>query len=366
VDQVLPLTYGAHVQDPDLRAALFSAAFTHWRRRYAAVPLLLPPGVRDLFAKSDAEIRALVATNPKDLAAETLERKYARRSVEHLLDTQHFKASPGGKALLSANALLLTANTPQNPSGTDLQMTFDLDTWITSVSVLSVFENVRADQAQNILLAAKPPSWKTAVPTFFERSDPGVWDVGSAQFQPLPVVGLNYQLLEQVEWNWSSLVSGGIINVLDIAEETEAQSGNALKNGGALSLELQARVQSATQLSPVMKQEALSRLSQATAPDRSLHFTYGLYRCLQSKFFLEWEPGGLDVDGGSYTALWSQTPGDTTGTLLLQAVKTLRYSAEHEEIAGLSAMLNFLAPSTTGMLMHHLGFSGIGQYLAQS
>ncbi len=63
--------------------------------------------------------------------------------------------------------------------------------------------------------------------------------------------------------------------------------------------------------------------------------------------------GGLDVDEGTYSAVW------VDGELSVRAVKSIRYSERADVFPGFSALLNLLAPAVTSMLIKQLSHDSI-------
>jgi len=88
---------------------------------------------------------------------------------------------------------------------------------------------------------------------------------------------------------------------------------------------------------------------------------------VQSMFVSSWETGGIDVDEGSYAAAFlAKVPERHPGALFVYSRKALRYSQRAEIVPGFKTLLNLLAPAVTSMLMTHLGYSGIVDYLTHS
>ncbi len=97
----------------------------------------------------------------------------------------------------------------------------------------------------------------------------------------------------------------------------------------------------------------------AFEPAISINYSYSLVRCQQSKFVSNWELGGLDVDEGHYAAVWDRG----SRSLFIEAQKRIRYSTQADVFQGFSSILNLLAPAVTSMLMKHLAYEGVLQYL---
>jgi hypothetical protein len=236
---------------------------------------------------------------------------------------------------------------PEHTMEPDIE--YDPETSITTISVWSRFEDISAKEADTILDLSRPYNWAEAVPTFFVASDPGTFDVRTGKFIRAARVPANvsrerrYQLREYVEWAWTPSTQGGIVNVLDIHESAP--------NDAALDAVCE-RVQYETKTGPVERNGTPSRR-------RGVSYTYALNRCLQSKFVSNWEAGGLDVDEGHFTATWDSS----SKTLLIEAVKEIRYSRQADIVPGFSSLLNLLAPAVTSMLMKHLAYEGVVHYL---
>jgi hypothetical protein len=226
---------------------------------------------------------------------------------------------------------------------------FDAETSITTISVWSRFEDVSESEAETIVELSRPHNWAQAVPAFFVASDPVTFDVKSGKFEPVVRVpayvsgNRHYQLREYVEWAWTPSTHGGIVNILDIHELAPKE---------ALLDELCDRVQQETKTAPVLR-------SGTPSLRHTVNYTYALHRCLQSKFVSNWEPGGLDVDQGHFTATWD----DVSRTLFIEAVKEIRYSRQADVVPGFSSLLNLLAPAVTSMLMKHLAYEGVVHFL---
>jgi hypothetical protein len=228
-------------------------------------------------------------------------------------------------------------------------LSFDPGTSITTVSVWSRFEDVSSSEAKTILDLSRPHNWAQAVPSFFVASDPVEFNVQSGKFEPAALVPSDvsadrrYKLREYVKWAWTPSTQGGIVNILDIHELAPKDS---------LLDDVCERVQWETKTTPIHRGGMPSRRP-------AVSYKYSLHRCLQSKFISNWEPGGLDVDQGHFTATWD----DVSKTLFIEAVKKIRYSRQADVFPGFSSFLNMLAPAVTSMLMKHLAYESVVHYL---
>jgi hypothetical protein len=345
-------------KDPTLKAALLASSFASTRRRNSVSPELAVLG--EAMATPLASVPAVVHRHRDKPCYEYLkgcyhrdrERSRRERGVSapevsaDALDTPDAAARVHRVSAVPASAERAVKR-PEHTMEPDIA--FDAETSITTISIWSRFDDVSASEAATIIELSRPCNWAEAVPTFFLASDPVELNVKSGKFELAPEVPADvsverrYRLREYVEWAWTPSTQGGIVNILDIHELAPE---HAMLDAVAL------RVQAETKTTPIHR-EGTPSLRHAVS------YTYALDRCLQSKFVSNWEPGGLDVDQGHFTATWD----DLSQTLWIEAVKEIRYSRQADVVPGFSSLLNLLAPAVTSMLMKHLAYEGVVHYL---
>lgn len=192
--------------------------------------------------------------------------------------------------------------------GHETAVEFDPDSLLTTVTT-------------TIRVAAEWVNW----PAFVEGCDPANWkNVGSKYFrQSEPIVGTVKlrtgktqgwvgRLHENFDWNWN--------------EDSEAMFDNDLNidfsHGG-------------------------------NGESKTLRCDYNLYRSNASKVWVARESGGLDVDGGYTEATL------TRQWLEVTATKQIRFTDPELGPPGLGAMLNYLAPTVTGLWMNQAVQAGV-------
>ena len=146
----------------------------------------------------------------------------------------------------------------------------------------------------------------SSAPDFFSASDPGTYREGRWTAQAWPANGRGGLLRETVRWNWNAEDTVAVDNVLRI-EDFEASS------------------------------------------DR-IAYTYRLHTCLQSRFLVVWDSGGLDVDQGHYQAVYDPQ----SETIQIDASKSVRFTAPSNGPYELALSLNLMAPATVAMLLDRL------------
>ena len=231
------------------------------------------------------------------------------------------------------------------------------DELVTKITVRSFIQGVSEKEAAACIEASHPPNWSKAIDTFYKQSLPVSWNAKAGGFVADEAVAAQgrYDLLEYVTWDWSLQNDGGIANILRIEERKPTQK-DVTKLVASI-------VEKAGEESP---HEALlvprPGSAEAYATSHAITYTYRLVRCLQAKFASIWEPGGLDVDQGSFTVAWLPE----THTLYVSGDKALRYSHEADIVPGFANMLNMLAPAVTSMLMKQLAYHAFVMYLENS
>lgn len=242
----------------------------------------------------------------------------------------------------------------RHDSYTDIDFNDEL---VTKITVHSWIQGVEEVEAAACVEASHPPNWSKAIDTFYKQSLPVSWNAKAGGFVADEAVaaGGRYDLLEYVTWDWSLQNDGGIANILRIEERMPTRL-EVTKLVAAI-------VEKAGEESP---HEALlvprPGSPEAYQTRHAITYTYRLVRCLQAKFASIWEPGGLDVDQGSFTVAWLPE----THTLYVSGNKALRYSHEADIVPGFANMLNMLAPAVTSMLMKQLAYHAFVTYLENS
>jgi hypothetical protein len=350
---------GRATRDPYLRSASLSSAFERWQRRYHPYPIPVPQDLR----------RSVPVPIPLERLTPRLEQTASDPAHDYMCEccedtlkklghpqTEHFAHARSASAQERRNATTLVH------SDHDVDIDFAIDTSITTVGIWSFFVGVTEPQAHALVAMADPPRWHEAVPAFFEGSDPGTLNEATGRFVLDPAVARatapsKYQLREYVEWNWSPQVEGGMVNVLEIERPSRQRtSASALVDDVLLRTNADEPYRT-----------ALAAKAHGNAPELLDEYDYRLVRSVQSKFVSSWETGGIDVDEGTYAAAWmAPTTKRRDGALFVYSRKSLRYSQRADVIPGFKTMLNLLAPAVTSMLMTHLGYSGIVDFLTRS
>jgi hypothetical protein len=273
-----------------------------------------------------------------------------------------------------------------DPCGTEgeTDVEIDFEEMTTVVTVRSRFVGVAEAEAWHLLQLAHPPNWHDAVPTFFRASTPMEHDPnkrGRLRYAPVnhaEVPGLldgkkPYSLLEHVEWEWTPGVFGGVYNVLGISplSPDDVSFVNTIvdkvlkpkdkdENNEQRDKARPAEDSRRTGMGPKETKEMYAKvLGDSSSTHFSAQYEYTLERCIQSRFIASWEVGGLDVDDGTYRAVWIPTLTPDTGHFLLEVVKRVHYSIYGAVLPEIPMVLNLLAPAVVSMLMKQLGYEGI-------
>jgi hypothetical protein len=159
------------------------------------------------------------------------------------------------------------------------------------------------------VFSCDPANWKKIATEFFQKSDP-IEPVSARTDGKSGWIG---RLHEVFDWNWNA--------------DSEAMFDNDLNIDFA-----HGRDDDGNQFA---------------------HSEYDLYRSNASKLWTARESGGLDVDGGythaTLTAEW----------LVVTATKEIRFTDPELGPPGMGAMLNYLAPTLTGLWMHETVQAGV-------
>jgi len=338
--------------DPVVQSAALSGSYAHWVKNFHDYPIYVPHQLEGVLPLSIPKITPLLKSVPRNKRTPAF--NSIRNGVERQLDDcQH----PHSKRFRAAcRRERGWSHRHRGVTHTDIRFR----AMTTKVTVQSVFRDVPRSDADWIAAFADPPNWDHAAPTFFRRTARVKYVRGAEEYELInePASGnglktrasngpLKYRLQERVEWAWSPTLSGGMINLLDIQKESLDDSEDKAKDF----------VKGVLKALPKSHREKVGELELSEEPEALAAYRYSLHDCIQSKFVASWHPGGLDVDEGCYRAVWSREKG-SRGTLVLKAVKSIRYSKEAELFPGLSTLLNLLAPAVTSMLMNHLAFDG--------
>lgn len=350
--------------DEYLKAAALAAAFERWSTKHPR-QVFVPGPLRSVMPFAVDEMGPRVTEARRNAGDRTHGVEAIRASIDHCLG----QCEHPGHDRFCAECPPAVGGDYAKYGVTDTDLEFDPLTFVTSVTVRSVFKDVTRNEAEAIAIMADPPNWDDAAPTFFKETAPVEFTGSNGRYDvvPHPTSSLNgharkngngrpspseYLLHERVEWSWSSLLTGGVINLLEITPTRTDTRGGAKKFFDGVLERLK------DEKHPVPSHKKFS------SHEMLIAYRYTLKKCIQSKFLGAWEPEGLDTDEGSYQAVWSPHD-DGRGTLVIEAVKDISYSSKSAELfPGMSAFLNMLAPSLTSMLMNHLTFFGPCSFLA--
>jgi hypothetical protein len=351
--------------DEFLKAAALAGAFEQWRLKHDH-PINPPYPLRTLLPLSIEEI-----TPRMDRARQRAgDRSHAFESVRECLDHQLGQCNHPHHEHFCAACPPRKGVDYRKFGVTDTDIDFSAEALVTGVTVRSVFTGVSEDQAAAIAYLADPPNWDDAAPTFFKETARVELNDSTRRYSvaPDPVGPRNghskgngngrasrrspkYLLHERVEWAWSPLLTGGIINLLEITPAANDGRDDAKSFVEGVLKDLRQKKH------PVPDSKLLA------SHETLIDYEYDLKECIQSKFVGGWEPRGLDTDDGSYKAVWSKQK-NGSGVLTIQATKRISYSSKAAELfPGMSALLNLIAPAVTSMLMNHLTFYGPCSFL---
>jgi hypothetical protein len=386
------------------RSLLLSSSYEMWRRRQQPYPIYVPAAAKGVMPQSLSQCTSEFARGSGRCS------EHVRGTVYRQLDRYHPERPwfydrtrapsakgnekvPSSRTRVKAKAvresMVVPAVAPFAAPLPDIDIEFQDD--ISTVTVSAVFGNVSRDDAICILELAKPKNWRIAVPSFFPEIIVGETFV-DGQLQPFKnpnsigavASDINhlggvlsddpplYQIREQVEWHWKPETTGGAINILeinDLGTPFKDRFGGERSNFAAKILE---RITLANAPDKIDASDPFDRIPEKNSPAEFklaplvTAYSYELVRCLQSRLLSSWEIGGLDVDDGTYTGLWVPSLADeTTGTLYVEALKSIRYSLQADVFAGFSQILNMLAPSVESTIMNQLAYESTRQFLEQ-
>jgi hypothetical protein len=384
----------------ELCSALLGAHFLRWRREKHPYPVQLPPGLDAMMPMPMSRIAPMmeggVASDSANVATYHMRSSIAaalapegpgreprdswrRRGwdrelhnfigdvADDIFPDDETKASSTLYACVAAyHAMWKRCQEDRHVGGDAVpdvirdqpKLEFDPETWITTASEDVEFDDVPREAALEFFKCADPRNWDAAFPEFFEGTEVGEWTAsdGWQEHRP-PIEGdpESFQILERVKWNFSPETQGGGINVLQI-------TGFELVPKSQLHRDDKDLERAFTNLSRDLKQF----VHEPDVGDEicSIKYSYRLYHCVQTKLINTWEPGGLDVDEGTYHATW--TPGKKQrglGNLHIVASKSIRYTQQRNLPEGFASLMNLLAPSIIGMLMRQLSHDGVLKFL---
>lgn len=348
----MPFTYkGRKPLGSHLKAALLSSAYETSRRSGGPHAVYAPPHLRGAIPLSESRAihHAMHAPESEGHAhvRDCIQKRWEARQSQRLVSVH------ATRQLFSQWADLHEPGARPTTRYQWLGVTnahFNADTFISEVVASALFVDLTEDEVRDIRAAAQPPDWRDSAPDFYEESSPGVWDPDTAEFEVRPPAGPRYDFLEHVVWDWSPGVSGGIVNILDI-DTSPAFDLDQLWGDMRERLMGPDTEGDRGALQPIVES--------ATLPEDVQIFSYRLIRCIESKFMVTYEPGGLDVDDGSYLTAWQPADGENQSRFFLRASKRIRYSEQADLGIDLSSLLNLLAPAVNTMLMSWLTYQGI-------
>jgi hypothetical protein len=187
---------------------------------------------------------------------------------------------------------------------------FDSDTLVTKVT--TTIRVARKWINWEVFAASVDPSnWKYTGSEFFRHSDP---ILDTVQLEDGGRRGWRGRLHENFDWNWNADSDAMFDNDLSITFDYEEDAEKKTKR---------------------------------------VYCEYSLYESNMSKVWVARESGGLDVDSG-------HTEGVLTNEwLTVTAVKNLRHTDPELGPPGLGAMLNYMAPTVTGLWMSQAVQAGV-------
>ncbi|MEY2930762.1 MAG: hypothetical protein RL033_1511 [Pseudomonadota bacterium] len=239
----------------------------------------------------------------------------------------------------------------------DSDLKFDEDTSITTATERVAFADVPAAIAARFFGGADPRNWDDSGDgEFFKSTEPGAWKAG--EFQAFPKGSPEYAawckgkpglLQEIIEFQWSPTIDSTV-------EATTVLTISDLEKRGYT--EDEAHPEPGTKRTPAA----------VTARVASLTYKFSLFVSTRSKFAVGTVPGGLDVDEGTFRAVWTHThdaaDGTPLGVLEVEADKSVHYTQPADAPPGLGTMLNLMAPPLVSILMRELVLEGTRRALS--
>lgn len=239
----------------------------------------------------------------------------------------------------------------------DSDMRFDEETGITTAAERVAFTDVPAPIVARFFGGADPRNWDDSGDgEFFKSTEPGEWKGG--EFRPIPKGTAEYAnwckgkpglMQEIIEFQWSPTTESTV-------EATTVLTISDLEKHGYTE-------DDAHPLPGTKRTEAA-----VTGRVASISYKYSLFVSARSKYAVGTVPGGLDVDQGTFRAVWTHThdasDGTPLGVLEVEADKSVHYTQPADAPPGLGTMLNLMAPPLTSILMRELVFEGTRKALS--
>jgi hypothetical protein len=204
----------------------------------------------------------------------------------------------------------------------DMAIEFDPKTYVTRCGIYGHRVTMQRGDMQSLLDSADPRNWARQQASdprdrFFLRSDPGEWkqgqwtDVNDEEKWDTQGGG---QIYELTHWQWNENIAAEVHNILNISDWTRT--------------------------------------------DSSISYSYSLQRTVGSKLLIAWEPGGLDVDNGFYSAKGTPLDGDRY-SVTISVEKRVRYTTPRNNPAEWGTFFNLMAPALVSMLIRNLVYENL-------
>ena len=195
---------------------------------------------------------------------------------------------------------------------------FDDASYITAASVTGFQLELDDQQLQQLLHFADPRNWARPGNEFFLNSAPGLWRAGQWKDDDDPdrwTREKGGQIYEHTNWQWNTTSAADVHNILNI--------------------------------------------SQFVGSPHSLRYDYSLQHTIGSNLTGIWEPGGLDVDNGHYSAVGTRKNGRWLVTIDVE--KRVRYTAPRVGPAEFGMFFNLMGPALVGMLIRKLVYGSLDE-----
>lgn len=235
---------------------------------------------------------------------------------------------------------------------------FDEDTWVSTATEHVVFTNVQAEDAEDVFLVADPRDWDVCAPATFVQTLPGRYARGRfGRFEPewheVWEQERGGELFEDVAWNFNSRVRGGAQNVLRFTDVVRRRRRLVAEGDRPSPESWKPATDAWTDLDgdePVVD----SRERDAKYEWR-YGYKYDLHLCIGANLMGSFQPGGLDIDEGAFSATWNEA----TRELEVTATKRLHYCEQPMTIQGFDLAMNLMAPALTAMFMRQMAVRGV-------
>lgn len=251
---------------------------------------------------------------------------------------------PKRSALHRQQTAVGTAMTPPMRQGEEPRanrhtpgLKFDPSTWVTTASEQVGFDRVSLEKARDVFTSADPRFWDDFAGDFFHSTLSGDWVRGRFRedgpaIQRKPAAGEKPSrwkgglIREVVVWNWSNELSGGATNIIEFFDV---------------------------------------RLEWPEPGQTGVYeYRYRLHHCIGAKFFGAYLPGGIDVDEGHFKATWMPDgDGSKSGTLAIDALKSLHYTPQPGAPKNLDVFMNLMAPALTSLFMRQAALHSVAAIL---